>query len=209
MKRTKAIIAVLLCVSMVLSGCAHSPSATTQQTNTEVNNGEINNIIINNPTYNTDNSEKSPSHTTINITNIYTEQSTPETNPSTVAEKPTVNAVPSYPPTAWVPSNNASPSKQDLDSVKNDKKFPNNIVYPKSSSYLSKYEVMYVKSELGHSIYLFWDPKCTMDTKRNHYVYEGDAVTVIAREGSASCIIYMNPEGHAISGWVESGFLVN
>lgn len=96
----------------------------------------------------------------------------------------------------------ATPSIEDV------QKFGDEITYPKSSSYLSDYETMYVKSGKGHSIYVYWKAQKGDEYRRKYYLYEQDEVTVIARENGFSCVIFTTENGEEHIGWVGSSLLV-
>ena len=81
------------------------------------------------------------------------------------------------------------------------------IDYPKASSYLPAYETMYVKAPKGYSIYVFWNPD-DASSRRKFYLYEGDEVVVLARQGSVSCVIFTDQSGEQQVGWVTSDYLV-
>lgn len=100
--------------------------------------------------------------------------------------------------TAVQPSN--GPSEKDLTP------FGSVIVYPKSNSYLSNYEIRYVKVPQGNSISVYWDPDNT-NSKRVYVLYEGDMVTVLAQQGGLSCVIFTDTSGKKQVGWVFSDCL--
>ncbi|MBQ1938000.1 MAG: SH3-like domain-containing protein [Bacteroidales bacterium] len=94
------------------------------------------------------------------------------------------------------------PSKEDL------VPFGNKIAYPKEASYLDSYETKYVKSPKGNSIYVFWNADGPLSTsKRPFYLYEGDEVTVLAREKTRSCVIFTDLDGDKQVGWVSTNYL--
>ena len=94
------------------------------------------------------------------------------------------------------------PSKEDLIP------FGNEIAYPKETSYLESYEIKYVNSPMGNSIYVFWNANGPLSTsKRPYYLYEGDAVTVLAREKTRSCVIFTDLDGNKQVGWVSTNYL--
>lgn len=94
------------------------------------------------------------------------------------------------------------PSKEDLIP------FGNKIAYPKEASYLDTYEIKYVKSPKGNSIYVFWNADGALATsKRPFYLYEGNAVTVLAREKTRSCVIFTDLDGNKQVGWVSTNYL--
>ncbi len=83
------------------------------------------------------------------------------------------------------------------------------ITYPKKKSYLDDYETKYVKSRQGHSLYVYWQSSLDDNVKRSMYVYERDAVTVVAREDNASCILFIDNDGVKRAGWVPTKYLVD
>lgn len=131
------------------------------------------------------------------------------TPPSTVSPEP-FSSPESTPNNKPVPGTTVSetPCEADLLAVNQNDSYPNDIVLPKSRSYLPEYCTKYVKSGRGDSIYLYWSPKGG-DTLRNHYVYEKTPVTVLAEEGNYSCIIFLKKEDIPILGWVNSKYLVD
>lgn len=80
------------------------------------------------------------------------------------------------------------------------------IAYPHPSSYLSDYETRYVKAPKGHSIYVYWNPD-DASSRRKFLLYEGDEVTVLARQGSLSCVIFTDQSGEQQVGWASSDCL--
>lgn len=96
-----------------------------------------------------------------------------------------------------------TPSEEDLIP------FGNKIAYPKEESYLDSYETKYVKAPKGNSIYVFWNADGPLATsKRPFYLYEGDVVTVLAREKTRSCVIFTDTNGEEQVGWVSTNYLV-
>lgn len=81
------------------------------------------------------------------------------------------------------------------------------IAYPNDSSYLSHYEIKYVKAPKGHSIYVYWNPD-DASSRRKFLLYEDDEVTVLARQGGLSCVIFTDQSGEQQVGWVSSDCLV-
>lgn len=114
---------------------------------------------------------------------------------------PTVMTTETITPTA-VPTSTKKPSKDDILAI------GENITYPKKNAYLSEYETMYVKSEKGHSIYVYFSPKAIESNRRSYFAYEGDQVTVLARENGLSCILFPDSYGKIHVGWVNSQHLV-
>lgn len=100
------------------------------------------------------------------------------------------------------PTPKATPCVEDL------KAFGDEIGYPSSGSYLSDYETMYVKSDKGHAIYVYWCSQWGEDYRRSLYLYDQDEVTVVARENNFSCVIFTAKDGKQHIGWVVSDFLV-
>ena len=133
---------------------------------------------------------------------------------STSAPKPTSTPIPTVAPTPSpmptpVPTQKPqAPSEADLKAVQGNPSYPNQITFPRSSSYLSEAETMYVKTEKGNHAYLYWAPIGDRDHRRAHDVPEGTEVTVLAREKGFSCIIFMKNDSIPISGWVSSEMLV-
>lgn len=134
---------------------------------------------------------------------IPTQAQTPE---PTTQPTPEPTPLPTPEPTLE-PTPKIVPSKDDIQALI-EKNENNRIQFPKDSSYLSDYETMYVKSGRGHSIYLYFAPTGYEEHRRSHYVYEGWEVTVLAREGNFSCIIYSGEDGTQFCGWVYSKYLV-
>ena len=97
------------------------------------------------------------------------------------------------------------PSASDIYAVGDEK----NIEMPKQKSYLDDYETKVVKSGKGHSIYVFYDTTAAVSHTRPWYAYEGDTVTVIARQGNLSCILFVNDRDTLKAGWVNSQFLAD
>ena len=105
--------------------------------------------------------------------------------------------------TSTFTTSSSGPSAADVS------RFGNEISYPNKRSYLSDYETMYVKSEKGHSIYVFFTSSGgEANRRKNYYCYEGDAVTVLARENGMSCVIFTAGNGETHIGWVASKYLV-
>ena len=96
--------------------------------------------------------------------------------------------------------NTVTPSEEDL------VPFGPVIAYPHPSSYLSDYETRYVKAPKGHSIYVYWNPD-DASSRRKFLLYEGDEVTVLARQGSLSCVIFTDQSGEQQVGWASSDCL--
>lgn len=72
---------------------------------------------------------------------------------------------------------------------------------PKASSWLSAYEEKYVKTKGGVCAYLRYHP--SPDSDSFDYVYEGDVVTVLAKENGLSLVMTANGD----IGWVTSSVL--
>ena len=115
----------------------------------------------------------------------------------TYSIKPTATTTPTVAPTSA-----KTPSKDDIFAI------GENLVYPQNKSYLSEYETMYVKSDKGHSIYVYFAPEATESNRRSFFAYEGDEVTVLAREKGLSCILFQDFYGNTHVGWVNSKHLV-
>jgi len=109
-------------------------------------------------------------------------------------------------PCSWITEKETiaakAPSEEDV------KVFGTEITYPQTESYLSDYETMYVKSYSGHSIYVFYKANVDEQFRRRFYLYEGDEVTVLARENGLSCVIFTASDGEEHIGWVNSANLV-
>lgn len=131
---------------------------------------------------------------------------TPDPSPVSPVSPPPVPTV----PTAPVPTPIITPEPDPVitPSVEDVRAFGDEITYPKSSSYLSEYETMYVKSGKGHSIYVYWKAQGKDEYRRKFYLYEQDEVTVIARENGFSCVIFTAKDGEEHIGWVGSSLLV-
>ena len=82
------------------------------------------------------------------------------------------------------------------------------IAYPREDAYLPAYETMYVKSERGSSVYVYWKDNGASEYRRRFVVYEANEVTVLARQDGFSCIIFKDQNGNDQIGWVNSDFLV-
>ena len=82
------------------------------------------------------------------------------------------------------------------------------IAYPRKDAYLPAYETMYVKSERGSSVYVYWKDNGASEYRRRFVVYEANEVTVLARQDGFSCIIFKDQNGNDQIGWVNSDFLV-
>ena len=95
-------------------------------------------------------------------------------------------------------------------SVEDVKPFGNVITYPDPGTYLDSYETKYVKAPKGNSVYVFWNYNGGVATsKRKFNLYEGDEVTVLARQGTRSCVIFKDKSGKEQIGWVNSDYLVS
>ena len=81
-------------------------------------------------------------------------------------------------------------------------------IVPREDAYLPAYETMYVKSERGSSIYVYWKDNGASEYRRRFVVYEANEVTVLARQDGFSCIIFKDQNGNDQIGWVNSDFLV-
>ncbi len=77
------------------------------------------------------------------------------------------------------------------------------IVSPAWYSWLDSYETKYVKTKHGVRAYLRYEPSSNSDYY--DYVYEKDAVTVLARENGFSLVKVTD----GVAGWVTSGVLVD
>ncbi len=115
--------------------------------------------------------------------------------PAEIAPTPTA-------PPSSTPITSLTPSKKDLDTV------GDNIIYPKTSSYLDTYETMYVKSTKGQGIYAYWAPDADEEHRKTDAILEETKVTVLARENGMSCIIFINQRDHQHAAWVNSERLV-
>ena len=135
---------------------------------------------------------------TVRPASTTTATAVPTTKPTPV---PTAKPTATPTPTA-VPTSTKTPSKDDIVAL------GENVVHPQNSSYLSEYETMYVKSEKGHSIYVYFAPKVSEDNRRSYFAYEGDQVTVLARENGFSCVLFPDSYGNMHVGWVNSKHLV-
>ena len=96
-----------------------------------------------------------------------------------------------------------SPSHADIENLS--KKTGTNINAPGSSSYLKAYEVKYVKSDGGHSIYMYSHPSTANSYRFIRDVKDDTIVIVLAKEKSKSCIVYMQDDEYKY-GWVDSSF---
>ena len=99
--------------------------------------------------------------------------------------------------------------EQSKPSVEDVRAFGSEITYPKKSSYLDAYETMVVRSEKGHSINVYWKANGEeMYRRQNYYIKEGAEVTVLAREGAFSCVIFTGTKDQKQHiGWVVSSLL--
>ncbi|MCR5136349.1 MAG: hypothetical protein K6C12_04555 [Oscillospiraceae bacterium] len=77
------------------------------------------------------------------------------------------------------------------------------IEFPSRYCWLDSYETKYVKTKYGVCAYLRYEPKS--DSDYYDYVYERDAVTVLARENGYSLVKRMD----GVAGWVTSSVLVD
>ena len=77
------------------------------------------------------------------------------------------------------------------------------IEIPAWYSWLDSYETKYVKTKYGVCAYLRYEP--SSDSGYYDYVYEQDAVTVLARENGFSLVKRMD----GVAGWVPSSVLVD
>ena len=95
-------------------------------------------------------------------------------------------------------------------SVEDVRRFGSEITYPKSSSYLDSYETMYVNAPKKHSIYVYWRANGDSAYLRGSYYFlsHGSEVTVLAREGKFSCVIFTTKNGKEHIGWVYTSELV-
>ena len=100
---------------------------------------------------------------------------------------------------AWTPAPDAKPSAEDLDAISAD------IVYPrKDSMYLKEYQSTKV---LYTGVFSFKDPMTNHDPFRegNYTIMTaGTEVTVLAKAGGYSCVIYNESE---TAGWINSKYL--
>ena len=103
----------------------------------------------------------------------------------------------------------SSGAEQSKPSVEDVRAFGSEITYPKKSSYLDAYETMVVRSEKGHSINVYWKASGEeMYRRQNYYIKEGAEVTVLAREGAFSCVIFTGTKDQKQHiGWVVSSLL--
>ena len=132
----------------------------------------------------------------------------------TAAPLPQPTVVPTLAPTPVptpqptpVPTPQPTPAKKP--SVEDVRAFGKEITYPSPNAYLDAYETMYVKSEKGHSINVYWSYKASEETRRkNYYAFEGQDVTVLARQNGMSCIIFTAANNEVHIGWVGSSHLV-
>lgn len=76
-----------------------------------------------------------------------------------------------------------------------------NVEEPEAGSWLSAYEDKYVKTKGGVCAYLRYHP--SPDSDSFDYVYEGDVVTVLARQNGLSLVVTTNGD----IGWVTSSVL--
>lgn len=82
------------------------------------------------------------------------------------------------------------------------------IIRPASESYLEIAEEKTVKSEHGHSIYVYWSPDGTPEHRiENQNLYENDIVVVLARQGNMSCVLFQDQNGDDWVRWVYSDYL--
>ena len=77
------------------------------------------------------------------------------------------------------------------------------IEYPEWYNWLDSYETKSVKTKHGICAYLRYEP--SSDSDYYDYVYEKDAVTVLARENGFSLVKRMD----GVAGWVTSSVLVD
>ena len=107
-----------------------------------------------------------------------------------------------------IPQRETKPAKKP--SVDDVKPFGEVITYPDPGTYLDSYETKYVKAPKGNSIYVFWNYNGGVsDSRRKFNLYEGDEVTVLARQGTRSCVIFKDKNGKEQIGWVNSDYLVS
>ena len=118
----------------------------------------------------------------------------PTQAPTEVPTEAPETAAPTEPPRA--------PSEADI------YPFGEVIAYPRKDAYLPAYETMYVKSERGSSVYVYWKDNGASEYRRRFVVYEANEVTVLARQDGFSCIIFKDQNGNDQIGWVNSDFLV-
>ena len=118
----------------------------------------------------------------------------PTQAPTEVPTEAPETAAPTEPPRA--------PSEADI------LPFGEVIAYPRKDAYLPAYETMYVKSERGSSVYVYWKDNGASEYRRRFVVYEANEVTVLARQDGFSCIIFKDQNGNDQIGWVNSDFLV-
>ena len=82
------------------------------------------------------------------------------------------------------------------------------IIRPASESYLEIAEEKTVRSELGHSIYVYWSPDGMPEHRvENQYLYENETVQVLARQGNMSCVLFQDQYGDVWASWVYSDYL--
>lgn len=123
----------------------------------------------------------------------------PQYTPTIITEAPTEYIQETYIQETEPPR---TPSVEDV------RPFGEVITYPKTSAYLEAYEIRYVKAPKGHSIYVFWNPDGGEKYRRKYLLYEGDEVTVLARQGDFSCVIFTSQSGEQQIGWANSACLV-
>lgn len=105
--------------------------------------------------------------------------------------------------------NNTETVATKTPSVEDVQQFGSEITYPQSSSYLPAYETMYVKSDKGDSIYVYWKSQRKEEYRRkNFFIEEKAEVTVLAREKGSACVIFTDVDGEQRIGWVNSSKLV-
>ncbi len=82
------------------------------------------------------------------------------------------------------------------------------IIRPASESYLEIAEEKTVRSELGHSIYVYWSPDGRPEHMiKDQYLYENETVQVLARQGNMSCVLFQDQYGDVWARWVYSDYL--
>lgn len=134
-------------------------------------------------------SQSSVTTTSQSLTPVQTNEPTPTPTPSPTPS-PTPAPTPKPTPTPKVPG------PDDLRGCNE------SVVYP-NGTWLDNYETKYVKTKHGVRAYLRYEPSA--DSGYYSYVYERDAVTILARQNGYSLV--MTTDGMA--GWVTSSVLVD
>lgn len=135
---------------------------------------------------------------------VVTAAPTPEPTPVPTSE-PTPEPTPEPDPVMALineqfPFLGESPSFSDLDYL--EEETGTRITRPSKGQLLDSYELRYVHSEGGHSIYYFYKPKADSAYKFKRNIGEDTPLIVLARKNTMICVTFMF-DGTVKYGWVS------